>query len=144
MATVSSDTFKAGVSEKPSSYNRFFFLLIFLTAGAAFLSFSRQRPYHDSVDSRTFTGEFCQCLKENGCNPWMDAYDLQSGDSLSIKIYKTLDECKAVVPIVTRGYAQSLWCLRELYYAMSKRSPQIYPVVLESGWEMEMGESGSH
>ena len=68
----------------------------------------------------------------------MDANDLQSGDSLSVTIYKTLDECRAVVPMVTRGYAQSLWCMRELYYyAMSKPSPQIHSVVLEDGWEME-------
>ena len=106
----------------------------FSTAGAVFLSFS-QRPYPDSVDLRSCTGRICRYLKDKGCNPWMDAEDLQSGDSFSITAYKTLDECKAVVPIVTRGYAQSLWRMRELYYATSKASTRIFPVVIEDGWE---------
>ena len=67
----------------------------------------------------------------------MDANDIESGDYLSVTIYRTLDECKAVVPIVTRGYARSLWCMRELYYAMSRGSVQIHPVVIEDGWEEE-------
>ena len=67
----------------------------------------------------------------------MDANDIQSGDSLSVTIYMTLDECKALVPIVTRGYARSLWCVRELYYAMSRGSVQIHPVIIEDDWENE-------
>lgn len=67
----------------------------------------------------------------------MDAENLQSGDSLSVTIFKTLDECNAVVPIVTRGYATSLWCMRELYYAMFSKKSQMHPVVIESGWKNE-------
>ena len=67
----------------------------------------------------------------------MDANDIQSGDLLSVTIYRTLDVCKAVVPIVTRGYAQSLWCMRELYYSMSRGSVQIHPVVIEEDWDIE-------
>ena len=109
----------------------------FSTAGTVFLSFSRQRPYPDSVDSQSCTGRIYRYLSDMGCNPWMDATGLESGDSLSITVYKTLDESKAIVPIVTRGYARSLRCMRELYYTTSKVSTQIFPVVTESGWERE-------
>ena len=70
----------------------------------------------------------------------MDTQDLDCGDYSSIlAIYKTLDECKAVVPVITRGYAQSLWCMRELYYATYKKSTQIYSVAIEDDWEREQG-----
>ena len=65
----------------------------------------------------------------------MDAENLQSGDSLMVTIYKTLDECKAVVPVLTRGFAQSLWCMRELYFATFNKSVTLHPVVIEGGWE---------
>ena len=67
----------------------------------------------------------------------MDAEDLHSGDYLSVAIFTTLQKCKAIVPIVTRGYAQSLWCMRELYYAKLTESAQILPVVIEDGWQRE-------
>ena len=67
----------------------------------------------------------------------MDVNDLRSGDHLSVTIYKTLDKCNALIPIVTRGYAKSLWCMRELHYARSVESVQIHSVVIEDGWKKE-------
>ena len=104
------------------------------TGGAAFLSFSRRKGFETSTDAREFTGTLCARLDGLGCNPWMDAKDLGSGDYLSVTIFKTLQKCKAIIPIVTRGYAQSLWCMRELYFAKSVR---LYPVVIEDGWQSE-------
>ena len=72
-----------------------------------------------------------------GCNPWMNDGDVHSVDCVSVTVYKTLDECKVVVPIVTTGYAQCLRCLRELYYVTFKKTAQIFPVVIEDGWEKE-------
>ena len=70
----------------------------------------------------------------------MDAVDLESEDCITVTVFKTLEQCKAVVPIVTRGYANSLQCLRELYYVKLKhRSAQLHPIVLEYGWEHEAG-----
>ena len=108
-----------------------------IAGGAAFLSFNSQQPYADSVNSLEFTEKFYGYLKQYGCNPWMDTQDLDSGDYMSVTIYKTLDECKAVIPIITRAYAQSLWCMRELYYATYKKSTQIHSVVIEDGWNRE-------
>lgn len=106
-----------------------------LSAGSAFLSFSTRCP--GSVNTLEFTEKFYHCLEINGCNPWMYAEDLQSGDVLSVTIFKTLDECKAVIPIVTKGFAQSIWCMREVYYATFKKSTQMHPVVIEDGWKKQ-------
>ena len=68
----------------------------------------------------------------------MHIVDLEIGDPEAATVFKTLDQCKAVVPIVTRGYAKSLQCMRELYYAKLKhQSAKVHPVVIEDGWEHE-------
>ena len=70
----------------------------------------------------------------------MDAVDLESGDPITATVFKTLEQCKAVVPIVSKGYAKSHQCMRELYYVMLKhRSAQLHPVIIEDGWEHEAG-----
>ena len=106
-------------------------------AGAAFLSFSRRKRFETSVNAREFTGTLYGHLDGLDCNPWMDAEDLGNGDYLSVAIFKTLQQCKAIVPIVTRGYAQSLWCMRELYFAKFTKPTQLHPVVIEDGWQSE-------
>ena len=106
-------------------------------ADAAFLSFSRRKCFETSPDAREFTGKLCHHLDGLGCNPWMDAKDLDCGDHLSVTIFKTLKKCKAIIPIVTRGYAQSLWCMRELYYAKFTKPVRLYPVVIEDDWQSE-------
>ena len=111
--------------------------LCLYTADTAFLSFSRRKRFETSTDAREFTGTLFSHLDGLGCNPWMDANDLGSGDYLSVTIFKTLQKCKAIIPIVTRGYAQSLWCMRELYYAKFIKSVRLYPVVIEDGWQSE-------
>ena len=102
-----------------------------------FLSFSRRKPSETSINGREFTETLYHHLDGGDCNPWMDAEDLGSGDYLSVVIFKTLQGCKAIVPVVTRGYAQSLWCMRDLYYAKFTKSAQLHPVIIEDGWEDE-------
>ena len=67
----------------------------------------------------------------------MDDVELKSGDFTSVAIFSTLRNCKAIVPVVTEGYAQTLQCLRELYYVKSIEAAQLLPVILEDGWETE-------
>lgn len=43
-----------------------------------------------------------------------------------------LKQCKAIIPIITRGYAQSIQCVRELYYfVLLHPSQQCYPMMSE-------------
>ena len=102
-----------------------------------FLSFSRRRRFETFIDARDFTESLYGYLDKLNCNPWMDAEDLGNGDYLSVIIFKTMQKCKAIVPIVTRGYAQSLWCMRELYYAKFIKTVQLHPLMVEDGWQLE-------
>ena len=52
------------------------------------------------------------------------------------EIFQAIKQCDFIIPIMTGGYATSLWCLRELYYAAlqtdPKRSKTIIPMLLEN------------
>ena len=64
----------------------------------------------------------------------MDEKGLEFGDVLAKEIFWAIKQCDFVIPIMTGGYATSLWCLRELYYAALQKDPKrktIIPMLLE-------------
>ena len=61
----------------------------------------------------------------------MDKTGLVAGDVLAKEIFPAIKRCRAIMPILTAGYAESLWCLRELYYATLQPNKIIVPMLLE-------------
>ena len=63
----------------------------------------------------------------------LDEKGLQFGDVLAKEIFWAIKHCDFIIPIMTGGYATSLWCLRELYYAAVQKDPKktIIPMLLE-------------
>ena len=64
----------------------------------------------------------------------MDEKGLEFGDVLAKEIFWAIKQCDFIIPIMTGGYATSLWCLRELYYAALQKDPKpktIIPMLLE-------------
>jgi hypothetical protein len=64
----------------------------------------------------------------------MDEKGLEFGDVLAKEIFQAIKQCDFIIPIMTGGYATSLWCLRELYYAALQKDPKrktIIPMLLE-------------
>ena len=65
----------------------------------------------------------------------MDEKGLEFGDILVKEIFRAIKQCDFIIPIMTGGYATSLWCLRELYYAALQKDPKrpktIIPMLLE-------------
>ena len=55
-------------------------------------------------------------LVENGLKAWIDKNKPTLGDNLSREVLLALKRCAAIIPIVTRGYARSIQCVREFYY----------------------------
>ena len=67
-----------------------------------------------------------------GLKPWIDNDKPTLGDTLSKDIFMALKQCKAIIPIITRGYARSIQCIRELYYfVLLHPSQQCYPMMSE-------------
>ena len=100
-----------------------------------FISFSRSKAYGDSPDALTEAKDLYAKLKAEGCRPWVDEKGLGYGDVLAKEIFWAIKQSDFIIPIMTGGYAKSLWCLRELYYAALQKDPKqpktIIPMLLE-------------
>jgi hypothetical protein len=101
-----------------------------------FISFSRRKAYEDdSPDALKEAQDLYAELEAQGCRPWMDEKGLEFGDVLAKEIFQAIKRCDFIIPIMTGGYATSLWCLRELYYAALQKDPwrpkTVIPMLLE-------------
>jgi hypothetical protein len=118
-------------------YNRIFIFLLHAfnidNRPKVFISFSRRKTYDDSPDAQAEAKDLYTELKAQGCRPWMDERGLEYGDVLAKEIFWAIKQCDFIIPIMTGGYATSLWCLRELYYAalQKDRKKTIIPMILE-------------
>ena len=92
--------------------------------------------YPDSPDALTEAKGLYAELKVQGCRPWIDEKGIEFGDVLAKEIFQAIQQCDFIIPIMTGGYATSLWCLRELYYAALQKDSKrktIIPMLLEDG-----------
>ena len=90
--------------------------------------------FDDSPDAYAEAKGLYDELEAQGCRPWMDEKGLEFGDILAKEIFWAIKQCDFIIPIMTGGYATSLWCLRELYYAALQKDPKpktIIPMLLE-------------
>ena len=84
-----------------------------------FISFSRTPTYGEAKDTRIKAArDLYGKLRDKGCKPWMDEEGLGFGEHLTEGIFQAIKQSQIVIPIMTEGYAESLWCLRELYYTV--------------------------
>jgi hypothetical protein len=117
-----------------SGYNKNFdqFSNFVDTCPKVFVSFSRRKVYGDSPDAYAEAKDLYAELEAQGCKPWMDEKGLEFGDILAKEIFLAIKQCDFIIPIMTGGYATSLWCLRELYYAaLQEPKKTIIPMLLE-------------
>lgn len=61
---------------------------------------------------------------------WLDTDDISSGSDWHGAIGTALDNCKAIIPVITSKYVSSTFCKKELYNADGDRK-LIFPVFLE-------------
>ena len=106
------------------------FLLFVEKCPRVFISFSRRKVYNDSPDAYAEAKDLYAELGAQGCRPWMDEKGLEYGDALAKETFWAVKQCDFIIPIMTGGYATSLWCLRELYYAILQKKT-IIPMLLE-------------
>jgi hypothetical protein len=67
-------------------------------------------------------------LEAHGLTVWWD-YHVDPGESFGPRIKKAIDECAAVVPVLTPDSATSRWVEREITYADEKRKA-MFPLLL--------------
>lgn len=100
-----------------------------------FISYSQTRAFgRDSPNSFNDAQRLYNYLLESeGLRPWIDENKRTLGDSLSSEILSALKRCRAIIPIVTRGYVRSIQCVRELYYftLLHPQQCHCYPMMSE-------------
>ncbi len=80
-------------------------------------------------------------LKNAGVNLWMDRLDIKPGDDWLKALQQAVNDCAAMIPVLSPDYVQSKYCQRELARADRMGRP-IFPVMLqavpESEWPFEI------
>ena len=88
-----------------------------------FLSYSRER------ESTEFVAKLKRELETVGFSVWVDTEDIHTGSDWHSAIGEALQNCKALVAVMTARYLSSDYCRKELYMASDEKKA-IFPVVL--------------
>ncbi|XP_038885884.1 TMV resistance protein N-like [Benincasa hispida] len=98
------------------------------------------------TDTRnTFIGFLYDALRRLGIMTFMDDKKILMGDNLSKKLMKAIEESRFSIVILSKNYASSKWCLKELtkiIATMGRRTDLILPVfyhVAPSDMNVELG-----
>ena len=84
-----------------------------------------------------FAKQLKRDLEANGFSVWLDVESIPSGSDWHGAIGTGLQDCVAIVPIITKKYMESRYCMNELYTADGDRK-LIFPVMYE---EVEFSSS---
>ena len=80
-------------------------------------------------------------LKNAGVNLWMDRLDIKPGDDWRKALESALNNCAAMIAVLSPGYVTSKYCQRELARADRLLRP-VFPVLLgpiaEEDWPLEI------
>jgi hypothetical protein len=88
-----------------------------------FLSYSRE------VESTKFVTKLKRKLESSGFSVWMDTEDIHTGSDWHSAVGDALQNCKALIVVITARYLTSEYCKKELYMASDEKKP-VFPVVL--------------
>ncbi|KAI6681287.1 hypothetical protein NL676_035168 [Syzygium grande] len=68
-----------------------------------------------------FTDSLYHTLWDKGIHVFIDKKGIDVGEEIGPEIFQAIDDSKICIPIFSRGYASSSWCLRELEHMMQRR-----------------------
>ncbi|GLJ20264.1 hypothetical protein SUGI_0368010 [Cryptomeria japonica] len=76
---------------------------------------------------RTFVDHLYASLENAGVNVFLDSHKLKRGDEISSTVRQTIDNSTILIPIFSKNFAESSWCLDELTH-MCKSNGIIIPL----------------
>jgi hypothetical protein len=79
---------------------------------------------------RSFVSHLRKVLCDRGCNPFLDAKSLKKGNHALNSINEALQGVLVHLAVFSKGYAESKYCLNELF-DMMKSPEKVIPVFLE-------------
>ncbi|XP_039165454.1 toll/interleukin-1 receptor-like protein [Eucalyptus grandis] len=68
-----------------------------------------------------FTDSLYHALVDKCINVFIDKQGIDVGEEIGPEIFQAIDNSKICIPIFSRDYASSSWCLRELEHMMRRR-----------------------
>ena len=90
------------------------------------------------VDAKPSASLLYTELDRREIETWKDDERMRGGDLLENTVFSAVQQCDVFIPIITCSYAESLWCLREFYFAILGNKV-IIPWVLEN---VEVAKAG--
>ncbi|KAF8034761.1 hypothetical protein BT93_C0927 [Corymbia citriodora subsp. variegata] len=82
------------------------------------------------LDTRAnFTDSLYHALLDKGIRVFIDGKGINFGEEISLEISQAIDGSKICIPIFSKGYASSSWCLRELEHIMQHRKTNKLEVI---------------
>lgn len=81
-------------------------------------------------DSQQEVLKLKEFLIKNGYQVWMDLTGLSGGDTLTEKLAEAISNSKIVICCITRKYAKSTMCRKEIHFAINEGKPLI-PLMFE-------------
>ena len=89
-----------------------------------FISYGRE------TDVTNFVKQLKRDLEANDFSVWLDMESIPSGSDWHGAIGTGLQECTAIIPIITKKYIESRFCMNELYTADGDKK-LIFPIMYE-------------
>ena len=88
-----------------------------------------------------FTKQLKRDLEANGFSVWLDQEDIPSGKDWHGAIGTGLQDCAAIIPVITQKYIGSRFCMNELYTADGDKK-LIFPIMYEANVDLVSTEAG--
>ncbi|XP_059077324.1 disease resistance protein RPV1 isoform X2 [Cryptomeria japonica] len=109
-------TSRASTSTEPSTSEESF---LRYNPPALKLAFQNDKKYHVFLSFRgpdvrkTFVGHLFEALSFAGLNVFLDTEKLEKGKIIDLSLEAAIESSAIRIPIFSKGYAESTWCLRE-------------------------------
>lgn len=88
-----------------------------------------------------FAKQLKRDLEANGFSVWLDQEDIPSGKDWHGAIGTGLQDCAAIIPVITQKYIDSRFCMNELYTADGDKK-LIFPIMYETNVDLVSTEAG--
>ncbi|XP_042509312.1 disease resistance protein RUN1-like [Macadamia integrifolia] len=93
-------------------------------------------------DTRTnFTDHLYNALCDRGIHTFRDNEELRIGEKVDLALRSAIHQSRIAIPILSKNYATSKWCLRELAEIVECRKQKFDWEILE-GWKKALREVG--
>ena len=83
-----------------------------------------------------FVKQLSRDLEANGFSVWLDQESISSGSDWHGAIATGLHECTFIIPVITQKYANSRYCMNELYTADGDRK-MIFPILYDDPQQID-------